>query len=331
MVYQRRQGDCWVAVTAYDMHGNRRLQWLIAFMGVSYLGSVGFIFLLGRFLVKNGLKHIQNVVREVQEIQAERLDKRLASPPYQDEIGEMVVTFNQLLERLDKAFQSHKFFVSHASHELRTPLAIMLGEVEVALNRTRTIEVYENTLASLRQTLLQAKEMVDSLLLFAQLENSAEVPQIEAIRIDELVWEVFDSIKREFPKQFWRIDLQNMPENMEMLVFYGNRHWLKMAIHNLMKNVVKYGLEKPADLRLEYQPELLRFIIQDYGLGIGAKDLPYIFEPFYRGTNTRGKIQGEGIGLALVKRIVEAHDISLVLESIEGKGTTITLSFQLSS
>lgn len=329
MAYQSRQGDSWVAVTAYDIHGNIRLQRLAILMSISYLASLGFIFLLGRFLVKNGLKHIQAVVHEVQEIQAEQLEKRLASPPYQDEIGELVITFNQLLERIHKAFESHKFFVSHASHELRTPLAIMLGEVEVALNRTRTVEVYESTLASLRQTLLHAKEMIDSLLLFAQLEHNLEVSHIEPLRIDELIWEVFDQIKREFPTYYWRVDLIDMPENMGVLLFYGNRNWLKIAIHNLMKNVIKYGMQKPADLRLRFERAKLSVSIQDYGMGISQKDLPYIFEPFYRGANMRGKVQGDGIGLALVKRILEAHEISLELQSIEGQGTTVTLYFEL--
>jgi signal transduction histidine kinase len=265
----------------------------------------------------------------VQTIQADSLAQRLATPPYQDEIGELVVTFNQMLERLEKVFTSHKLFVSQASHELRTPLAIMLGEVEVALTRSRTEEVYKNTLGSVRQTLLQAKDLVDSLLLFAQLENSLEVPNVEPLRIDEIVWEVFDSIKKEYPQSHWRINLENMPENMEELVFYGNRQWLRMALHNFMRNAVKYGNQNPIDLSLYYVSDQLSLKIQDYGLGISQEDLPYIFIPFYRGANTRGKIQGTGIGLALTKRILEAHSINVEITSETGKGTTIELFFEL--
>ncbi|TAE17613.1 MAG: sensor histidine kinase [Bacteroidetes bacterium] len=329
MLYTSKQGDSWVAVSAYDLYGNKRMQNLLLVMGLCYLGSLGFIFLLGRFLVKNGLRHIQNIVREVQTIQADHLEKRLALPPYQDEVGELVFTFNQLLARLEKNFQSHKMFVSQASHELRTPLAIMLGEVEVALARPRTIEVHEQTLQSIRQTLLQAKEMVDSLLLFAQLEHNVEVPNIEALRIDELLWEVFDSTKREYPQHYWRVDLQNMPDNMEELTFFGNRQWIHMAIHNLMQNVIKYGNNQPADITLAYQPQQLLLRLQDYGCGINAQDLPYIFEPFYRGTNIRGAIHGTGIGLALVKRALDAHGIIFRVSSEENKGTVFELFFEL--
>jgi signal transduction histidine kinase len=205
----------------------------------------------------------------------------------------------------------------------------MLGEVEVALARPRTIEVHEQTLQSIRQTLLQAKEMVDSLLLFAQLENNVEVPNIEALRIDELLWEVFDSTKREYPQHYWRVDLQNMPDNMEELTFFGNRQWIHMAIHNLMQNIIKYGNNQPADITLAYQPQKLLLRLQDYGYGINAQDLPYIFEPFYRGTNIRGAIHGTGIGLALVKRALDAHGIIFRVSSEENKGTVFELFFEL--
>jgi len=329
MLYQNRQGETWVSVTAYDLYGNKRLQWLAVIMLVCYLISLVFIFFLGRFLIKNGLQHIQNIVQEVQNIQADQLGQRLEEPPYLDEVGELVLTFNQLLERLEGSFQSQKLFVSQASHELRTPIAIMLGEVEVALTRTRSTENYQQTLQSLQQTLLQGKEMINSLLLFTQLGDSTEVPNIEFLRIDELIWEVFDHIKRAFPTHYWRINLEEMPEDMEALTLCGNKSWLKMALHNLMENVIKYGANKPADLTLYYAPQQACLKIRDYGIGIAPEDLKNIFEPFYRGINTRGKIQGTGLGLPLTKRILEAHDVAFEVESVETKGTTITLFFEL--
>ncbi len=329
MLYQNKQGETWVAVTGYDLYGNRRLQWLAIILVVCYLLSLFFMFFLGRFLIKKGLQHIQNIVEEVQSIQADQLDQRLEMPTYRDEIGELVITFNQLLERMESTFKSQKLFVSQASHELRTPIAIMLGEVEVALSRTRSIEIYQQTLQSVQQTLLQAREIINDLLLFAQLGNSKEVPSVEVLRIDEVIWEVFDNIKREFPTHYWRIHLETMPEDMETLIFCGNRGWLKMAFHNLMENIVKYGNNLPADITLRYTPQQFCFKIQDYGIGISSEDLENIFEPFYRGTNTRGNINGTGLGLPLTKRIIEAHEIVFEIYSQIGKGTTIMLFFTL--
>ncbi len=327
LYYKDNQGDFIIVVSGVDDVGNLQIERLAIVFIIFYLAGIALNYLLGRFLSRQTFRPFEDVISKVNTITTENLHSRLEMPTAsgKDEIKELITTFNYLLERLESGVTIQKNFIKNTSHELKTPLTIIIGDIEVALQHSRTNEQYEEILKSLRKDTLHLKYTLDGLLILSGLELT-EQHQMENIRIDEILWSILEKKAIEYPKVRVNLNLDSIINNEDLLSVNANRHMIFIALYNIIDNAIKFSFPLPVSVTaLEHKGKLL-LEIRDQGTGIDKKDIESIFDLFFRSDRTR-HIQGQGLGLFITMQILKRHNITLTVDSEVEKGTVFSLLF----
>jgi signal transduction histidine kinase len=265
---------------------------------------------------------LEDITENVDQInRADDLSRRI---PHQgsndDEIGELTLSINQTLERLESLFTSQQRFLADVSHELRTPLTVIKGSVDWM---RRIGRVDEEALTSIDQEAGRLTRLVGGLLMLAQAESGKLALNVKPVELDLLLTEVFTEMTVLAGNKV-RVHLNDIDE----AVVHGDRDRLKQVLLNLVANAIQYT---PQDgdvyLSLSKIGKQARVIIRDTGPGIPAEDLPHIFDRFYRAEKSRSRSAsgGFGLGLSIARWIVENHGGQIEVESKEGKGTTFVI------
>ncbi|KAA5549564.1 sensor histidine kinase [Adhaeribacter rhizoryzae] len=326
--YTDNQGDFYILVAANDLSGKRKLGYLQLALLVSFIGSILLVIVVGRLVANQALDPIATIIKQVNTIRATNLHLRLSEGTGKDEIANLSQTFNQMLDRLEHAFASQKNFISNASHELQNPLTAIAGEIEVTLTRDRSPAEYKASLERLQSETERLEKLTKDLLQLAQADQQEAESQYEPFRIDELIWEVLEDVKRQGPCAAVRLILEDLPENADNLIFSGNKALLGTALKNLLENACKFSNQKPVSLNLKADEKEINILIRDEGIGIPAADLRNIAEPFFRARNARG-IPGTGVGLNLSTKIIKQHGGTLSIKSEEEQGTEVMITLPI--
>jgi len=268
------------------------------------------------------LKPLEAITRTAEQInRADDLSRRLPyHGPEDDEIGSLVRTFNQTLERLEALFTSQQRLLADVSHELRTPLTVIKGNVDL-MRRMKSLD--EESLMSIDQEAGRLTRLVGGLLLLAQAESGKLALSMKQVELDLLVTEVFQEMSILAGSRV-RVHLNEI----DQVYVTGDRDRLKQVFINLVANAIQYTPQGgEVFLSLERIGEQARIICRDTGPGIPAEDLPHIFERFYRAekSRTRGRTTGFGLGLSIANWIVERHGGRIEVDSKEGRGTTFAI------
>jgi len=320
MVHFINGKEHFVFVTAQDVYGQRKLSFELEAIVIGWLISLVLAYYAGLFFARKSLQPVTHVVNEVNKISVENLSHRVpftkpgGAMEKPDEIDELILTFNDLLKRLEASFLTQKRFVQNASHELKTPLTAIMAEVELTLTRARTAEEYQRTLYVVMQEAEKLELTTHGLLVLTRLEENSEKSERGVIELPSLIEEIVTSFRARFPLREITLKLSD-----QVIVINGNLLLITMAIQNILDNALKYSSTK---VEVELSKNNIESIIEvnDYGIGIPAMDMDKIKTPLIRATNV-GTIAGSGLGLALVDRIVKVHSGFLKIESEEGKGT----------
>lgn len=214
----------------------------------------------------------------------------------------------RMLDRIDRDFQTEKMFVNNASHEINNPLTAIQGECEVALLADRTIPEYKDTLQRIAQEAGRVVTIMRELLRFSHVRSGKGLGEREPVKIGALLESVTGK----------QCDM----ECRDDFTVTGDANLLRMAFHNLINNAVKYAEGKPVSITIADRC----VVIRDQGIGIPPEDLPHVFEPFFRASNT-GSVSGHGVGLALAKAILEKNGARIKVQSRPGVGTRVIVSF----
>jgi heavy metal sensor kinase len=274
------------------------------------------------FTLGQTLEPLKSIVETAENInRADDLSRRIPLLGLeQDEIGSLVTTFNQTLERLEALFTSQQRFLADVSHELRTPLTVIKGNVDL-MRRMKQLD--DESLASIDQEAGRLTRLVGGLLMLAQAESGKLPLNFKPVELDILVTEVFQEM-RVIAGNRVRVHLNEI----DQMRVNGDRDRLKQVLINLVANAIQYTPQNgDVFLSLARVGDQARIICRDTGPGIPAEDLPHIFERFYRAekSRTRGKSTGFGLGLSITKWIVEHHNGRIEVESKEGRGTTFAI------
>lgn len=281
---------------------------------------------MGALLASLTLRPVDSMIRTIHDITLENMKLKITVPGTRDEIQKLAETFNDMLERLDKAFTSQRHLFEDLSHELKTPLTILKGEVEVVLKKMRSSEEYEAILRSSLEEIDKMTRLVENLLMMASFESKKIMPQRKALDLKALILEVINNIKRLADHKEITIGLSGE----EGLTLPGDEKQLKQLFLNLIDNAVKYTLSGGRiDLKLEKSGDDARITIKDDGVGIPEEETVHIFDRFYRVHSLKAS-HGFGLGLSIVKAIVDAHHGNIKVESSTGKGTTFIITLPLS-
>lgn len=330
MVHFINGKEHFVFVTAQDVYGQRKLDYELEAFIAGWFISLVLAYYAGLFFSRKALQPVTHVVDEVNKISGENLSHRVPftkpgnTIERPDEIDELILTFNDLLKRLETSFLTQKRFVQNASHELKTPLTAIMAEVELALNRARKPEEYQRALAVVMQEAERLEQTTHGLLVLARLEESGEKSERGVIELTGLVNETVATFRTRFPSR----EIILHPTN-QVAAMYGNQLLITMAIHNILDNALKYS-SSTVEVRITKKMTEAVIEVQDTGIGIPAAemDMDKILTPLWRATNV-GVISGSGLGLPLVDRIVKVHHGSLKIVSEEGKGTRCDIIFPL--
>ncbi|HUG35075.1 MAG TPA: ATP-binding protein [Anaerolineales bacterium] len=267
------------------------------------------------------LKPLETISETAEQInRADDLSRRIIYEGPADEIGSLVDSFNQTLERLEALFTSQQRLLADVSHELRTPLTVIKGNVDL-MRRMKQLD--DESLTSIDQEAGRLTRLVGGLLLLAQAESGKLALVEKPVELDLLVTEVFQEMSVLAGNRV-RLRLNEI----DQVIINGDRDRLKQVLINLMANAIQYtpnGGE--VFLSLEKIGGQARLICRDTGPGIPAEDLPHIFERFYRAekSRTRGKTTGFGLGLSIANWIVERHEGRIEVNSKDGQGTSFAI------
>jgi signal transduction histidine kinase len=285
--------------------------------------SMAFTYFTGIYFAKQTLLPIKNIIKQVEKFNEVNLNERLKSRNGKDEISLLTTTFNQLLDRLENSFILQKSFVSNASHEFRTPLTVMKGQIEVLLLQPRSNEIYLNTYISLLEDINNQINLINGLgdlananAMFPNIVNS-KIPIIDLL--DDCVGELYKNKNYKVV-----LTIEELQDDESTMYLNGNYALLKSAFINVMDNACKFSNNLTCQVNLICNLDFMSITVIDQGLGINKVDLANIFESFYRSNNTR-HIQGHGIGLSLVKKIVEYYHGKITVTSELGKGTKMSI------
>jgi len=295
---------------------------LLSIMAIIVVVAVGLVMWGSWTVLGRALSPLQDIADTVDQInRADDLSRRIPmQDAVRDDVGDLVVSVNQTLERLESLFTSQQRFLADVSHELRTPLTVIKGNVDLI---RKFKEADEDLLNSIDQEAGRLNRLVSGLLMLAQAESGKLPLNFGRVELDLLLTEVFTEM-RVLAGSKVKVHLNDIDEAL----VHGDRDRLKQVIVNLVANAIQYTPQGgEVFLSLKRIGDQVRLIIRDTGPGIPSEDLPYIFERFYRAekSRTRSKASGFGLGLSITKWIVEQHGGQIKVESQEGEGTSFVI------
>lgn len=328
ILYQAGSDTYYIIKSAVNVYGLQALKNLKRILLIAFIGKVVLVFTVGIYFSRKAFKPFRDIIARVKNIGVENLSLRLTEKRGRDEIGELSRTFNGMLDRLQTAFDIQNNFVSSASHELKTPLTAIIGEAEIVLAKERDAGTYRQTLEVILKEAEKLEAMTTALLSLAQSGFNNNREKYEPVRLDELLYEIRETIQRINPSSNLKLEMQDLPASMEGLVVMGNPQLLKLAISNVIMNACKYSSNQPVSIRISSNQQQLRLDVSDRGIGIPDAELKHVFVPFFRASNT-GPYKGYGVGLPLALNIIRQHHGNISVASDEGKGTRVTILLPL--
>ena len=321
IIYPSEQGNFVIISSAFDRYGRSKLQNLRNVLLTGLVVGILIIILAGAAFAGQVLQPLARMNAEVGTISAGNLGQRIEEGNQHDEIAQLAMNFNDMLRRLEAAFEVQKQFVSNASHEMRNPLAAITSQLQLLLGKQRSLEEYEIALQSLLEDTQTLVELTNGLLTLAQSDIEKQRFQLNPVRVDEALFAAQSELGKVHPDYHFLIEYEDFPEDEAQLTIAGNEQLLKTAFLNLMDNACKFSEDHTVRIRVAVKTQSIRITFRDNGIGIPKEDYELIFNPFFRSRNVQSVIKGHGIGLSLCRRIVLLHNGRISVHSVQGEGS----------
>ncbi len=283
------------------------------------------LFVFTRIIAGKSIRPIDKVIATAERMTQKNLHQRITLPYHHDELYRLSATINDLLDRLQEAFQREKQFTADASHELKTPLASVKGTLEVLIRKPRDREHYEARIQFCLMELNRMAKLIDQLLMLARYESSTMKPNIETILLLPHIEEVIARMKASANEKNISIRM----ENADSASIAADSAILEMIFVNILSNAIKYSpYGSFITITIERKANTIDCSITDQGIGIPDEKINAVFERFYRvDTSRNSNTGGFGLGLSIVKKLADLQKITVSLKSEKNIGTTVILKF----
>lgn len=291
--------------------------------GVVLVSVVIVALLVGRFLARRSLRPVQSITATAERIGVRGLNERIPLTGTNDEIDRLAATLNRMLDRIECFVRQMQQFTADASHELRTPLAALRGNAEVLLSHPRSVGELVEAIENSVEQYAYLQRIADDLLLLARLDTGENILRCEPTRIDLAVSDVVDLYGPVAEEK--SVELRSQID--QPMTVIGDPARLRQLVGNLVDNAVKYtDANGRVAVALGATNGHVQITVSDTGIGIPEKELPRVFDRFYRVDPARTARSGAGLGLAISKSIVDAHGGRIEITSVLGQGTCVRLA-----
>ncbi len=287
-----------------------------------------FIFLIGLigyFISSHALRPLTIFADALQGITPRNLGARIGPNGFASELHVFADRFNDLLERLQTAFEAEKDLIANAAHELKTPLAVIRAECDIALIKERTGEEYAESLREVRTVTDTMLRQVNGMLTLARIDADILSTTFQPISLNQCQ----DNAVQLVAPLATEHDIRILQEKGDEVTVQGDKDALTEAITNLLENAVNYNRPKGSiTVNLQRSDDWIKLTVQDTGIGIPEDELELIFNKFYR-SDTVKPIKGTGLGLSITKAIVLGHQGKIKVHNVESGGVCFTITLPL--
>ncbi len=314
-------GECLLAgrwITA-ERQAHRREGWLWLGLGAGILlTALG----VDAWLLGRALRPIQSISAAAERIAGGALHERISEQSAAEEMAGLIAVLNRSFDRLEELIASQRRFTADAAHELRTPLTVLLTEMELALARERSGEEYRETLQVCARASERMEGLIDSLLMLARLDEGAGGMQAAPCDLHEIARDAVEALRPLSRQAGVQLDLEGEPARCS-----GDARLLGQIATNLIGNALRHNQSGGwARVSTGSDAQGVWLSVADNGPGIAAKDLPHLFERFYRADASRSRHSGgAGLGLAISQKLAALHGGKITVESKPGEGCVFTL------
>lgn len=305
-----------------------RLEYLSFILILSVLTTTVIAALIIYFVTKITFLPMSRMVITAESITANTLHNRVKINNNEDEVSRLGNALNNMMIRIENAFESQKRFVAEASHELRTPLTVIIGELEFMEKHLEQSKLKENVTTALGE-LDRLTRLVEQLLILTRIDAGRLTLNNSPVRLDEMLMECVEFLKKIAQQKNIKFNLQIS----EAVVLQADSDCLRSVILNLIDNAIKYADEATVitiELKLN-QMQSVFLTISNIGVEISETDKVKIFDRFYRSASVRSNSNGSGLGLAIAKELVELHGGQIEVLPHEVHKVTFTIQIPLST
>ncbi len=288
--------------------------------------GVALAWIAGWFLAKRFLKPVDQMIQQARKITAAHLKSRLPRTSTQDELDRLAETLNEMIDRLEASMRAVQEFSSNVSHEFKTPLAIIRGEIDLALRRSRSQEDLLQAIGVISEEVNGLIRLVDDLMFLVRNDAKQLILQKKDLSLTKMIEHVL-TLCRERARQAGIELVQDISGDSHV---FGDEVYLKRLFSNLLDNAIKFtesGGKVTARLILVSRDKAI-VSVEDTGAGIDPKTLNKLGTRFFRADQARSK-DGAGLGLSIVQAICAAHGANLRFESTLGQGTQVFIEMPL--
>lgn len=318
--------DLYVMGGAYDRTGFRKVNNLAYILIGVFSCCLMLTAATSYFIVEKSMQPLLVLSEHMKSISTNNLGWKVDEKPGEDEITQISVHFNAMLDRLKRGIEGQNSFVRHASHEIRTPLANMLSQTEAALNQNLGPTELKSVLLSLKEDQTEMIGLTNSLLTLSQIEIVGNSLDLQSERIDELLFETVSLAEKLFPNIVLSLFFMNAPSSESELTYRCNASLIKSVFRNLIKNAYQYSLDKKVEISICSSESSLSVIFENVAHGLSKVEIDNLFVPFFRGANAQGT-KGYGLGLSIIKRILDIHEAVVSYEHVDEKLNKFTCRF----
>jgi heavy metal sensor kinase len=266
------------------------------------------------------------MTRTIHQITSKNLNQRIKLTGANDEISRLAETFNEMLTRVDQAFSTQQQLLADISHELRTPLTVLKGKQEVALNKKRSQEEYAAVLRINLEEIYKMSQLVENLLILAQLEKKSDISAAQPVDLTGIISRVVNDMQILADQK--NISLSFIPDGD--IFIKADENQVSRVFFNIIDNAIKYTKNNgKVEVSMYKDKAYIGIEIRDTGIGIKEEELLHIFDRFYRADESRSS-PGFGLGLSIVKSIIDAHKGEIRVESKLQEGTAFDVLLPLS-
>jgi len=316
MVFKNRSQEFIVIISAVDKYGlskQRVLALLLSFGGVLVLilSAVG-----GWFFAGGLLRPMQQMIKKIDNINASHLNLRLGHTNNNDELAQLALRFNQMLDRLQKAFNAQRSFVTHASHELRTPLTAITGQIQVSLLANDNDDDLRLMAKSVLEDVKQLNILTNNLLDFTSVHAEDTNINVALVNVVELLFQARSEILKKHCNSDILISINEFEKHLPEI--YANESLLYTALINLIENGVKFSPDHTIHVNVILSDDEVTITFHNRTELLSKIELETFFEPFFRGSNSKNT-KGHGVGLSLTRQIIQLHKGNLTVSLVSNE------------